>query len=155
MEDLKLIAMDVEDLGVVSAHLQDAILKVADLAYQPREKRLVALVNRFNWTGALRGSGKAATLTRHRAALRVDRVRSARIQKLNLKDADQVLSLMTLQFEQAAPNDPAGQLTLIFAGGSAIQLDVECIEIELRDLGGAWAARSQPKHDSDEGSPKN
>ncbi|MGI9426973.1 MAG: DUF2948 family protein [Hyphomicrobiaceae bacterium] len=146
MQDLKLIAMDAEDLAIISAQLQDAVLKVADIAYLPRENRFAALANRFNWSATLGETRNAKTLTRHRCALRIERITSARLQGIDLRKKDDVLSLLTVQFEQLTENDPAGQITLIFAGGGAIQFDVECIEIELRDLGGAWATASRPDH---------
>ena len=49
---LKLVALDPEDLAVLSAHLQDAIAKVGDIAYLPKEKRFAMVLNRFDWTGA-------------------------------------------------------------------------------------------------------
>ena len=150
MQDLKLIALDAEDLNIVSAHLQDAVLKVADIAYLPREKRFAVLVNRFNWSSAMVESSGDQAMTRHRCALRVERVTAARTQGLDLAAKDQVLSLLAIQFEQLRDDDPAGHMTLIFAGGGAIQLAVECIEIELRDLGGAWATKSRPDHTDSE-----
>ena len=145
-QDLKLIAMDDQDLQVISAHLQDAVLRIADIAYLPREHRFAALVNRFNWTAALGSSEADELMTRHRSAVRIERIRAARTQGIDLGAKDQVLSLLAIQFEQLHDDDPAGQMTLIFAGGGAIQLDVECIEVELRDLGGAWATKSRPDH---------
>ena len=49
MSELKLIALDAEDLSVLSANLQDAVLRIADIAYLPREKRFAAIANRFDW----------------------------------------------------------------------------------------------------------
>jgi hypothetical protein len=152
MQDLKLIAMDAEDLAIVSAHLQDAVLKVADIAYLPRERRFAALANRFNWTAALAsGSIDNSKLTRHRCALRFERVTAARVQGIDLSTKDRILSLLALQFEPEGPESPSGRVTLVFAGNAAIQLDVECVEAELRDLGGAWAARGRPEHPEGEG----
>ena len=152
MQDLKLIALDAEDLSVVSAHLQDAVLKIADIAYLPREKRFVALANRFNWTAALATGGQdKGQLTRHRCALRFERVTAARLQGINLADKERVLSLLAVQFETDSPENPSGRVTLLFAGNAAIQFEVECIEAELRDLGGVWAARGQPQHSEGNG----
>ena len=148
-QDLKLIAMDDEDLQVISAHLQDAVLKVADIAYLPQERRFAALLNRFNWSTALGQPGSDTPLTRHRSAIRIERITAARTQGIDLAGKDQVLSLMAVQFEQLRDDDPAGHITLIFAAGGAIRLHVECIEVELRDLGGAWATNSRPTHADD------
>jgi hypothetical protein len=153
MTDLKLLALDAEDLAVISAHLQDAILQVGDMAYRPREKRFVALTNRFDWCAALGLDQQSAksSYERHRTALRFERVLAAKLHGIDLQAKRQVLELLAIQFEETAP--PGGVVTLVFAGGAAIRLDVECIEAEMRDLGAAWKARHKPKHpDIDTGS---
>ena len=75
---------------------------------------------------------------------------AAQHQGIDLGRPGEVLSLLAIQFAQRAPDDPAGTATLTFAGGGAIRLEVECLEIELRDLGPAWRAGSRPEH-PDEG----
>jgi hypothetical protein len=142
--DLKLLAFDAEDLAVVAAHLQDAVVQVGDLAWRPQDRRFVALVNRFDWAKAL--SCGREPFERRRAALRVERVLKAQIQGIDLKRPKQVLSLLTVQFTARGAEDPAGELTLLFAGGAAIRLDVECIEAVIEDLGAAWRARRKPEH---------
>jgi hypothetical protein len=144
MDSLKLIAFDAEDLAVVSAHVQDAVLKVSDLAFQPKAKRFVALIRRFDWSVAVK-PGKRQTL-RRQSALRFERVLGARHQGIDLKGRNDVLSLLAIKYDPKSAEDPGGTVTLVFAGGAAIQLDVECIEAELRDLGPTWKARSQPEH---------
>lgn len=144
MTDLKLIALDAEDLAVVSAHLQDGVLRVADMTYLPRERRFAALLNRFDWGNAAVDGGKSRRHDRQRSALRFERVTFARVQGFDLKSASQVLSLLSIQFE--ASTAPAGVITLVFAGGAGIQLGVECIEAELKDLGARWRARAMPDH---------
>ncbi len=152
MTDLKLIALDAEDLGVVSAHLQDAVFTVEDMAYLPKERRFAVVLNRFDWEETLAGGRRSKRNRRRRTALRFDRVSAARLQKIDLKARDRVLSLLTIGFEPGVP--PAGTVTLLFAGGAAIQLDVECIEAEVRDLGAVWSTKSRPDHgDPDLGSP--
>lgn len=144
MDKLKLIAFDAEDLAVVSAHLQDAVLKVADMAYQPRAKRFAAVLRRFDWPASLKG-GKVVPV-RRQAALRFERVMAAKLTGFDLKRRSDVLSLLALQFEAKGADDPAGAVTLVFSGGGAVRLEVECIEAELRDLGPQWRARTKPKH---------
>jgi hypothetical protein len=146
MIELKLLALDTEDLAVISAHLQDAVLQVRDMAYLPKQKRFVALANRFDWTTAVsldRKSGKSS-YERHRSALRFDRVLAAQLLDVDLRAKQQVLELLAIQFQET--DAPAGTVTLVFAGGGAIRLTVECIEAELRDLGAAWKARYKPEH---------
>jgi hypothetical protein len=145
MPDLKLIALDPDDLAVISAHLQDAVMKVGDLAFLPRQKRFAAVANRFDWIDAIEKDGaRDKRYARRRAALRFDRVLRAQVQGLDLKSKDAVAELLAIRFEPGDP--PQGQVTLDFSGGGAIRLSVECIEAELRDLGPVWQARSRPKH---------
>lgn len=149
MEQLKLIAFDTADLNVVSAHLQDAVLKVGDMVYLPREKRFAALLNRFDWADAVSDSGREPR--RLQAALRFERVLKAQHADLDLSAPDRVLSLLAISFEPVAPDDPAGTVTFYFSGGGAVRLQVECIEVELKDLGQAWRARSRPAHPESDG----
>jgi hypothetical protein len=69
---------------------------------------------------------------------------------IDLKAGQEVLELLALQFEPQATEDPQGHLTLVFAGGGAVRLHVECIEGEMKDLGPAWQARAVPRHPDDE-----
>jgi hypothetical protein len=147
MAELKLIALDADDLAIISANLQDAVMKVGDLAFLPREKRFAAVANRFDWVDAIEKEtvrDEERPYARRRAALRFERVLSARVQGLDLNNKDAVTSLLAIGFESL--DAPAGQITLQFADGGAIRLDVECIEAELRDLGPAWQAKSKPQH---------
>src|SRR5215470_13426511 len=137
MPDLKLIALDAEDLAIISAHLQDAVMKVGDLAFLPREKRFAAIANRFDWLDAIEGeAAREKRYARRRAALRFERVLGAQVQGLDLKTKGTVAELLAIEFE--AGEAPAGRVVLKFADGAAIRLNVECIEAELRDLGPAW-----------------
>lgn len=140
---LKLIALDKDDLDIISAHTQDAVIKVGDLTYLPREKRFVALLHRFDWAKAL-GNGSGRSNERRQAALRLERVQKARVQGIRLEAKRDVLELLAIQFESG--DAPAGRVTLVFAGGAAIQLEVECIEAELKDLGAQWTTPSKPAH---------
>jgi hypothetical protein len=148
---LKLIALDKDDLDVISAHLQDAILKVGDMAYLQRERRFAVILNRFDWEKAhASGNGKRNTHERRQTALRFERVLKARLQNIRLEAKRDVLELLAIQFEPA--ETPAGRVTLVFAGGGAVQLEVECIEAELKDLGPTWRTRNQPAHPTGDGS---
>lgn len=142
MDKLKLIALDEEDLSVVSSHLQDAVLRVGDMAYLPSKKRFAAVLNRFDWEKAVREAD--GEFERRRAALRFDRVLKAKLKHLKPRSQDRVLSLLAVSFEPAEP--PGGYVRLTFSGDASILLQVECIEAELKDLGPAWSARSKPKH---------
>lgn len=148
MQPLKLLALDAEDLQVMSAHLQDAVLRVADIAYIPSEKRFAMVANRFDWEGA--GDGKAAHkkgFQRRRSAMRFDRVLGAQLLGIKPKAKNSVLELLAIQFEEL--DKPEGYITLVFAGGGAIRLHVECIEAEMKDLGPVWKTKSKPEHEDD------
>ena len=148
MADLKLIALDADDLAVISAHLQDAVLRVGDIAYRPREKRFAALANRFDWVEAIKeGTERPQDLARRQAAVRFERVLNAQVSGIDLKNKATVLSLLAIGFEPSEA--PEGNVTLVFAGGGAIRLHVECIEAEMKDLGAAWQASSKPQHPND------
>jgi hypothetical protein len=146
MDDLKLIALDPEDLRVLSCHLQDAVIRVGDMAYLRQDMRFAAIANRFDWERA--ASDEAGAYQRRRSGLRFERVKSARVQGFDLQQKDAVLVLLAVTFESA--EEPSGAVTLHFAGGGAVRLEVECIEAELRDLGAVWGARSKPVHASDD-----
>ncbi|MGO4405851.1 DUF2948 family protein [Bosea sp. RAF48] len=138
-DPLKLIALDADDLAVVSAHLQDAVLKAADLRYLPAEKRFALALRRFDWEGAQHGKRR-----RRLAALHFDRVLSVRSAKLDKNDPDKVLNLLAITFDQG--DDPAGNVTLNFSEGAAIRLSVECVEAQMKDLGPVWEAVATPGH---------
>jgi hypothetical protein len=140
---LKLVALDQEDLAVVSAHVQDAVLKVGDMTFLPREKRFVLSMNRFVWESA-RGGLFKRTFERRRAALHFNRVLGVRSGGFRRNRKEDVLELLAIRF--AVAREPAGTVELVFAGGGAVRLEVECIEAQLADLGAAWETRAKPVH---------
>jgi hypothetical protein len=144
MTDLKLIAFDAEDLSVIAAHLQDAVLRIEDMAYLKAERRFAVVTNRFDWNHAAQSGGTTDRFVRRRTGVRIERVTGAKIQGLDLTQKDRVLSLLTLTFEDGEP--PQGAITLTFAGGGAVRLEVECIEAALTDLGAAWGTQRKPEH---------
>jgi hypothetical protein len=142
MTPLKLIALDEEDLAILSSHLQDAVVRVEDIAYLPGQKRFAAVLNRFDWEKATEEAAKA--YQRRRTALRFDRVLGAKLKNIKLTARDRILSLLAVSFEPGEA--PSGKVTLFFSGDASILLEVECIEAELKDLGPAWRTRSKPQH---------
>jgi hypothetical protein len=138
-DQLKLAILDADDLAVASAHLQDAVTKVGDMAYLPTEKRFAMLVNRFDWTAVEEGAA-----LRRRAGVHFERVLKARTRGFNPHDRETVLNLLTVEFEER--DVPSGLVTLYFSGEAAIELEVECLEMALADLGPAWSARHRPRH---------
>ena len=127
----RLIALDIDDLAVISAHVQDAAVSVADVIWRQDEKRLVVGMQRRDWEQALDGVEQPRRLV---SALRFDRVLACKSRDIDLgAPADTALSLLGIEFHAADP--PGGSAVLMFAGGGALRLDVECLECELADLG--------------------
>ncbi|NJO22987.1 MAG: DUF2948 family protein [Sphingomonadales bacterium] len=133
MEQIKLIAFDAEDLAVISAHVQNASLKVQDMAYMPGQKRFAAVASRLDWTCLIEDTGRSGQ-TRFLSALRLDRVLGAKLMGIDLSRKDETLTLLAMQFTAKSAGDPEGFITLFFADGGAVRLHVECVEVELRDL---------------------
>jgi len=145
---LKLIALDEADLEVLSSHLQDAVVRVGDIAYVPSKKRFAAILNRFDWERTASGNG-GKDFRRRRTALRFERVLSAKHRRVKPATDDKVLALLAISFEPTEP--PGGYVTLTFSGDASIQLEVECIEAALTDLGPVWRTKSKPKHPDEPG----
>jgi hypothetical protein len=141
MQPLKLIALDPDDIAVVSTHLQDAVVKLADIVWLPSEHRLVIGLNRFDWEAC---GCEDPCYKRRRTALRFDRVMAFRCRNIDCKAKDTVLNLLAVEYD--ATDAPAGTVTLIFSGGAALRLEVECLECELTDLGPTWDAKARPEH---------
>jgi hypothetical protein len=142
MTDLKLVALDSEDLAVVSAYMQDSVFKVADVAWSPRDAQFSIAANRFVWEEA---GKKRKGFERRRAALAFKRVLAVRSTGIDRKKGDGVLSLLAVRFEPKGEG-PEGTIELALAGAATIALDVECIEVQLADVGGAWETASKPRH---------
>ena len=130
-EQLRLIALDAEDLSVISAHVQDARIQAADIVWRQDEKRLVVGLNRLDWEQTLSGGTAPRRLL---AALRFDRVLACKSRNIDLEQPEAVLELVGIEFHPAEP--PGGSALLLFGHGGALRLDVECLECELTDLGG-------------------
>jgi hypothetical protein len=137
---LKLVALDPEDLAVLSAHLQDAVAKVGDIAYLPKEKRFAMVLNRFDWTASERDAP-----LRRRAGIHFERVLAAQTRGIDLSAQDAIVNLLAVEFE--GQESPSGVVTLLFSGDAAIKLEVECLEAALSDLGPQWPAQKRPRHE--------
>ncbi|SEQ51957.1 Protein of unknown function [Devosia sp. YR412] len=144
MTDLKLIALDTEDLEVLSTHVQDAVVRVADMGYARGDRRFALLMNRFDWESGL---GRRDKGLRKRAALHFDGVQSVVSNGFDPAAPEGVLNLLAISF--ISIDGPAGIVELSFAGGGTVRLGVECLEARLSDLGAAWAAAAKPAHSLD------
>ncbi|HZZ62233.1 MAG TPA: DUF2948 family protein [Roseiarcus sp.] len=136
---LKLLALDREGLGVISAHAQNTCLRRSDMAWLPKQRRFVIAGMRYDWVGAKTGAAERVS-----SVLRFDRV--LRVSHLGLADVakDAPLNLLAVTFEKTDP--PAGMIFLVFADGGLVRLDVECLEVELSDMGRRVPAEQCPGH---------
>ncbi|HEX2554360.1 MAG TPA: DUF2948 family protein [Microvirga sp.] len=142
MDLLKLVALDADDLAIVSAHLQDAVIRIGDLAYLPGERRFAFAARRFDWE-----AGPQDPPRRRLTGVHFERVLAARTKGIDRSNPDGILSLLAITFETR--EEPSGTATLVFAEGGAIQLDLECVETQMKDLGPVWEAEARPRHDID------
>jgi hypothetical protein len=127
---LKLIALDPEDLAVISTHVQDAHVQASDIIWRQDEKRLVVGMSRLDWEQTLAGRTEPRRLI---AALRFDRVLACKSRNMDLSEPDALLDLVGIEFHEG--DAPGGSALLLFSEGGALRLDVECLECELTDLG--------------------
>lgn len=140
MTDLKLIALDTEDLEILSAHAQDAIIRTADMGYAKRDQRFALLMNRFDWeSDKPRSKG-----LRKRAALHFSGVTHAAFAGFDPAAPEGVVELLAITFMPTEA--PSGIVELRFAGGGTVRLSVDYLEARLADLGATWAAAARPSH---------
>lgn len=140
---LRLLAEDADDLAVISAACQDAIVRVGDIHFDRTARRVTLSVARFRWETATRRRGPFERIA---AALSFDSVLSMKTRKLRTDSPDAFASVLAIAFE---PGDtpPAGVVRLTLAGGAEIALAVECLDALLLDTGPSWPTPSRPDHD--------
>jgi Protein of unknown function (DUF2948) len=134
---LKLLARDQEDLAVISAILQDALIPVSEMAFLPEEQRFALVANRFRWEAP--GDRTRESLERRLTGLSVGGVTAVRRRGFNPTDPDRILALLAVR-------RVAGALQLDFAGGASIQLETAEILCHLDDLSEPWPTRWRPRH---------
>ncbi|MEL7489008.1 MAG: DUF2948 family protein [Pseudomonadota bacterium] len=139
---LRLIVENEQDLALMSASLQDAVSKIGDFAYLPDERRFALVANRFLWECAV--DRRAGPFARVRVGAHFDDVLAVRQHNLRLDAKDAVVQLLAIRLDEG--EDGAGVITLEFAGGGGVRLDVESINAELRDMSDPWRTRSKPSH---------
>jgi DUF2948 family protein len=127
---LKLIALDADDLAVISAHVQDARVQTSDIIWRQGEKRLVIGMSRLDWEQTLAGEAAPRRLI---AALRFDRVLSCKSRNIDIASGEAALELIGIEFHPGEA--PGGSAILMFSHGGVLRLDLECLECELTDLG--------------------
>ena len=143
-EPLRLIALDTEDLAIISANLQDALIKIGDMAYLPRSKRFALVASRFDWVASVSGKKNERCET----GLHFERVLKVTRTGFDQGASEQNLNLLSIGF--TSTDSPAGQVVLTFSGGAGVRLDVECLEAQLRDIGPRWTCKACPGHKLDD-----
>ncbi|MDT1061744.1 DUF2948 family protein [Paracoccus sp. CPCC 101403] len=146
---LALMAGDVEDLTVVSALVQDAILPITEISYDLRHRQLALLLNRFRWEDADSARREERPYERVRTVLLISDVTRVQSDGIDREDADLILELLALRWQ--AGEDGTGQLLLEFAGDGTLSVDAECLNVELRDVTRPYVAPSRraPEHPED------
>lgn len=128
---LALMAEDEQDLRILSALLQDAVLPASEMSYDRRGRTLALLLNRFRWEDADRAAAEGRDYERVRAVLLIRDVLRVLSDGIS-RDTDTVLELLALRW-QPGP-DGTGRLLLEFAGAGTLAADLECINMDLRDV---------------------
>ena len=142
---LKLRAEDEDDLRVLSAQLQDALVPIADMAFLNVEQSFVMVVNRFMWERAVEPNAPDSepTFLRTNCGVRFYGVRGVRYRGLDRTDRRQVLNLLSIEAAD-------GRILLRFAGGGDVRLDCDAVDCRIQDIDEPWPTRHRPQHVSEE-----
>jgi len=166
-QPLRLAARDADDLQVIAACVQDALVPIGEMAYLPAERRFVLAINRFRWDRVDpgdpdKGGGPASRADTQRDAafweegdtgphyervhsgLRFEGVTGVRTRGIDLRNRDRILELLTVQSEGNA-------VLLVFADSAAIRLEIAALDCYLEDFGEGWSTRWRPRHPDDAG----
>ena len=143
---LRLKAEDAEDLSVITALVQDAVLPASEMRWQKGRRRFACLLNRFRWEDKHKAERSGRAFERVQSVLAFDDVMGVAQQGIDARDVDTVLSLLTVEFE--AGEDGTGRMVLSFAGDGAVALEVEAINVTLQDVTRPYRAPSghAPSH---------
>ncbi len=142
VKNLKLIARTVDDLRVVSAHLQDAIVSISDIANLENNKILLIQLNRFMWEDVEKGLFRKNK--RIRTVLKIENVIKVHSKNIIQSKKDKFLDFLTIETNQMPDNNY--EMKIVFAGDSIIKVISEVIEVTLDDQGEAWDTKNMPKH---------
>ena len=143
VKNLKLLATSDDDLRVISAHLQDSIVSVKDIASLKRNRIFLIQLNRFMWEDVEKGVFRKNK--RIRTMLKFDNVISVLSKNINTKEYKNFLDFLTI--ESNLLPDKSYEIKLIFSGDSVIKIKAEVIDVTLDDQGSPWESKTQPKHD--------
>ena len=140
--NLKLLATSDDDLRVVAAHLQDAIVSIQDIANLKKNRIFLIQLNRFMWEDVEKGIFRKNK--RIRTILKFDNVISVLSKNINIKKDKKFLDFLTI--ESNLLSDKSYEIKLIFSGDAAIKIKTEVIDVTLDDQGSPWESKTQPKH---------
>jgi hypothetical protein len=144
-EGLKLRALDGDDLAVVSACLQDAVVPLSEITYLPSERRFAFVASRFRWENdGADGSADGAVQERINCGVVFDRVTRARTRHVDLSDRGQTFDLLAVEIRD-------GDIVLVLGGGGEVRLEVERIVCHLQDIGEPWPTQWRPGHPDPDG----
>ena len=143
VKNLKLLATSDEDLRVIAAHLQDAIVSFQDIANLKKNRIFLIQLNRFMWEDVEKGVFRKNK--RIRTVLKFDNVISVLSKNINIKNNKNFLDFLTI--ESNLLPDKSYEIKLIFSGDSVIKINAEVIDVTLDDQGSSWESKTQPKHD--------
>jgi hypothetical protein len=157
-QHLKLRAGDEEDISIISACMQDALISGRDISFLPGENRFVMVAQRFRWENCpefmrpdLMGMMPCESYERVNTVLVFDDVTGVRLFDLKPSDGNQILELLAIAIEPGEESGDGPSVILFFAGGGAIRLEVGRVLCHLEDLGDAWPTTRRPCHPVDEG----
>ena len=137
---LRLMAQDAEGLSVLSTLLQDAVFPITEMTYAPKRRRFALLLNRFRWEDRDAAEQARRGYERVQSLLVLEDVQSVRTTGIDRKDAETVLSLLEVRF--VTGDDGTGRVEFILAGDGAIALQVEALDVTLRDVSRPYLAPS-------------
>lgn len=145
-EPVQITAQSAEDLPVLSALVQDAVTQAQEMRFARGRRRFVMLLNRFRWEDKPAAEAQGRGFERVQALLVAEDVARVQAQGINRSDPDLVLSLLALTWEPGA--EGTGRLVLTFAGDGALALEMETLDLSLRDVSRPYLARakSAPDH---------
>lgn len=134
---LKLLAQDAEDLTIIAAAIQDSVGKIGDIRFDVRQRRLTIGLNRYRWESDAR--------ERVRCLIEIGSVLSVKSRRLRRTAREAIVEVLSLEFE--IDTLPGGSLTVTYAGGGDLRIQVECIDVILADVSEPWSAKTQPDHE--------
>ena len=140
--NLKLLALNDDDLKVLSAHLQDSVTLVKDIIFLKKSRTFLMMVNRFMWEDVERGIFRENK--RIRCAVKFENVLEVKSRNISQKKKDKILELLSIDSEV---KNNKKELLITFAGNNEIILIVEEINILLDDVGFPWKVKHVPKHE--------